>query len=534
MLLLPFILSLLLRSVLAQSNWPGLSSDKVIAIRSQRDVAANITIDQLSLTGVRLSKVLFDREGYINDTLIDVRNLLNVGVQTLVIDAYWNENLATFQLCPVDMTSNSTTSSYGNSVMYYEDSQLSYKCDSILTLNGLIDIVDNFASSTDTNLSANLIVLIFNIHQLKTRNSHISNDPISTNDTLYSTLTRSLGNKLYTPLNLDSDRENNKTLLSNEGPGKGFPSSQYFLFNNERRVISTIWQNNLPSNSTYNTSADFNVIFTPKSLNSSFTSLTNTTIPLTTTQYIARSNESWRFAYDDQQQPFTNTSIKRLISEGYSPILNTPISSNSDISNIFSMSLWSWNTSEPLQPEQARQISADGDNTRNTQSAYKCAALTQDGWVVSNCYQDKYVVCRKNSRAYEWEISDSKGVYFHAEDACPGDTVFSVPRTALQQTSLINYLGRLGSNYSVWIDMNSIAISDCWVTGGPYASCPYQKVSSSRNFVQMLAPAAAFCGFILFGILLLRLKRVPVQDNRKHWKKLLANYTENEYEGVPS
>ncbi|CAM9019868.1 unnamed protein product, partial [Wickerhamomyces anomalus] len=501
-------------SVLAQNNWPGLSSDKVIAIRSQRDVAANITIDQLSLTGVRLSKVLFDREGYINDTLVDVRNLLNVGVQTLVIDAYWNENLATFQLCPVDMSSNSTTSSFGNSVMYYEDAQLSYKCDSILTLKGLIDIVDNFASSTDTNLSANLIVLIFNIHQLKTRNSHISNDPISTNDTLYSTLTRSLGNKLYTPLNLDSDRENNKTLLSNEGPGKGFPSSQYFLFNNERRVISTIWQNNLPSNSTYNTTADFNVIFTPKSLNSSFTSLTNTTIPLSTTQYIARSNESWRFAYDDQQQPFTNTSIKRLISEACHYGHGTHQSHYNQ--------------------NKLDKSPADGDNTRNTQSAYKCAALTQDGWVVSNCYQDKYVVCRKNSRAYEWEISDSKGVYFHTEDVCPGDTVFSVPRTALQQTSLINYLGRLGSNYSVWIDMNSIAISDCWVTGGPYASCPYQKVSSSRNFVQMLAPAAAFCGFILFGILLLRLKRVPVQDNRKHWKKLLANYTENEYEGVPS
>lgn len=534
MILLPFVFLLfVIRTVCAENDWPGLSSNRVIAIRSQRDVAGNITIDQLSLNGVRLSKALFDREGYTNDTLADVRTLLNIGLQSLVVDVYWNENTVKFQLCPVDMSVNSSTGLDGD-IQYYGEDQTSYRCDSDLSVKGLVDVVANFASSTDTNLSANLLVLIFNIHQLNTKNSTISQETIGTNDTISSILNRSLGSKLYTPGNLETDRENNKTLLSNEGPGEGFPSATQFLFTNEKRVIATIWENDLPSNSTYDLSDDYSHIFQPSALNSSFTSVGNTTVPTSQSSFISKSYSNWRFAYDTNITPLTNSSVKSLIDEGYSPILNTPVSDSSEISSIFNMSLWSWDSPEPLQAEQAKEISTESDNSRNTQSAYKCASLTQDGWVVSDCYQEKYVVCRKDSKAFEWEVSEEKKIYFHAEDACDDDTSFSVPRTALQQTSLINYLGKLGTNYSVWIDMNSIAISDCWVTGGPYASCPYQKVSSERNFVQMLAPASAFCGFIFFAILLLRLKRIPVQDNRKHWRKLLANYTENEYEGVPS
>lgn len=537
MLFLSLLYFLWIQCVTATVNWPGLSEQRVLAIRSQRDVSANITIDQLSLNGVRLSKVLFDRKGYTNDTLIEVRELLNIGIQTLVIDVYWNENLQEFQLCPVDLSNNSTTSGTnfdGVNILYYEKDQKSYKCDDVLSLQGLIRLVSIFGQATDTNLSANLIMLIFNIHSLSSKNTYFSQNNNGSNNTISSILSDNLGSKLYKPSDLEHDRSANNTLLSGEGSGHGFPSSSYFLFSEEKRYIATIWENELPSNSTYNIKNDYDAIFTKTALNSSFTSLENTTTPTSQESFINKSFQNWRFAYDEPANPFNNATVKRLVNEGYSPILNAPVSRTMDIATIFNTSLWSWNSTQPLKAAQAKELSPDYGNTRNTESAYKCAAITEEGWVVSNCYQEKYVVCRKNSRAFEWKLSNDKKIYFHAIDACPEDTTFSVPRDALQEASLMDYLTSLGSNYSVWIDMNSIAISDCWVTGGPYASCPYQKVSNERNFVEMLTPAAAFCLIIFIAILLLRLKRVPVQDNRKHWKKTLATYTDNEYEGVPS
>lgn len=530
MLILGLLLVLLIRVVSADS-WSSLPSERVIAIRSQRDVASNVTIDQLTLTGVRLSTALFNNEGYVNSSLSEVRNLLNIGIQTLLIDLYWSEKSGEFQLCPVDLSSNSSAVN-GADYSYYEKNQEIYKCDDVLSVQELLNVVANYASSTDTNLAANIIVLIFNLHDLTTRSSRNTD---TSNNTLPILLLSSLGEKLYTPSNLEIDRQDNSTLVGEQYSKDGYPTASHFLFTSEKRVLATIWENHLLSNSTYNITNDFDIIFSPKALESSFTSTNMTTTPTTESEFFSVSNHSWRFAYDDNTTPFNNESLKQFIGDGYSPILNSDLSDVSEVATIFNTSLWSWNASQPLQPEDAKEASPDNDNSRNTQSAYKCAALTPSGWVVSNCYQDKHVVCRTNASSYGWDVSSDENIYFHAEDNCPDETKFSVPKTALEQKSLTEYLtGKLGSNFSVWIDMNSIAISDCWVTGGPYASCPYQKVSSQRNFAQMVSPAAAFCGFIFFAILLQRLKRVPIQDNRKHWKKLLADYDEQEYEGVPS
>ncbi|CCH41448.1 putative secreted protein [Wickerhamomyces ciferrii] len=519
-------------------NYPSLSSNRVTAIRSQRDVAANVSIDQITTAGIRLSKTLFDREGYTNDTLKNVWTLLNGGIQNLVIDIYWNENTGEFQLCPIDMSGRLSTRAESTGVIYYDADDDDYKCDNVLTLQGLIDVVFRFTSETDTNLSANLILLMFNTHGLLKKSSSNSqnNDNItySNNNTLSQILQSTFSYKLYTPSALTADRFVNRTYNSEEQSNDGFPTVSHFLFTDKRRVVSTIWQDNLPSNTTYNLTSDYNIVFPQSDLNSSFTSLNNTVVPSTEEEFINTANGNWRFAYDDDNTKFNNGSIRHLIDWGYSPILNSAVLESSDIASIFNTSLWSWDSAEPLEENIAKEINKDSDNTRNSQTAYKCAALSSTGWKVENCYDSKYVACRKQSRAFEWELSLDKQTYFNAEDVCPDNTNFSVPRTALQQYSLVNYLKTLPENHSIWIDMNSISINDCWVTGGPNSNCPYQKVTNERNFAEMLTPASVFCLVIFLGMILLRLKRVPVQDNRKHWKKLLQQNKENEYEGVPS
>ena len=44
-------------------------------------------------------------------------------------------------------------------------------------------------------------------------------------------------------------------------------------------------------------------------------------------------------------------------------------------------------------------------------------------------------------------------------------------------------------NYPIWIDLNDITVENCFVSGGPYAQCPYQETVTTDKFVRMIAPS---------------------------------------------
>lgn len=535
------LIALLVPTVLTSSEDWALSHKKVIGIRSQRDVSANTTIDQIPMPGVELSSVLFQEQGYVNSTVTNVRNLLDVGIQSLVIDLYWNQKLGEFQLCPVPIPSNYTNfditfnSTFNNQVIV---------CQPSFKLTDILKQVQLYVTDTETNLSANLLSLIFNLHSLNTEkfdylNVNLNNLNLN-NNSLSNILNSTLYSSIYTPKELINDRKSNITVLNRVPSTNGFPTLNNFLFKSVKRIIPAIWKNDLNSNLgnstvsfiSYNVSIDDMIIFT--NLNSTFINLSNIPTISSDRQVKRIYNESWRFSYDTESYKFTNTSVHNSIINGFSPLITSKLSDLSNLNDLFNSSLWSWTSNEPRSENEA---SVGLIGIKKKQSAYRCGTITSDGWIVDNCYDSKKLICRNESDIFDWKLSKDSKTYFEADCSDYDGFKFDVPKSSLEQKSLINYLNSLHSpnlNYSYWIDMNCIAIQDCWVSGGPYATCPYQKVSSARNFVEMITPSCVFSFLIAVCIILTRFKRIPVTDNRKHWKKMMNNIKENDYEGVPS
>jgi hypothetical protein len=531
----------------ASSPWEPFPESKVLAFRSQRDVSANVTIDQVSSIGVGLSNVIFEPYGYTLDSLEYVSLLMEAQVQNLVVDLYWNDGLRKFQLCPVP---------FNNNVAEFESKPIvnlteGISCQVNMTVNDLLQTVEHFVYQTNTNLAANVITLIFNLfpindgsdsHRIQYNESLLG----SSNDTLSRMLSNHLGSELYTPAELTSSRESNQAYnaSTNETDSTyGFPRLFPFLFDKQKRVVPIIWQNYIPSNSSWyeyrDTDTDTTILFTEDSLSAHF-------LPVSETyalegDYTDRVKQSWRFAYDDNDDRFDDVAIQNLIDYGYSPILNHTLDYLSEIPTLFNYSLWSWAPLQPYNISTARAISdaESGDSDQAlSQEAYQCASVDRDGvWRVTNCYLGLPTICRHATDEFRWILNMNNGSYFDAaDDGCADGWIFTVPKTAIQQQSLTNYLNAIdiGNSEGAWIDMNSIAITDCWVTGGPYTSCPYQKLTARGNLIKMMTPPVLICLLIMVCIATLRLKPVPVHDNRKHWKKLIHQFAENEKEGVPS
>lgn len=160
-------------------------------------------------------------------------------------------------------------------------------------------------------------------------------------------------------------------------------------------------------------------------------------------------------------------------------------------------------------------------------------------WRVDNCYNSNIGLCRYKNTAFKWLVRSNKATYFDFDSyqgsKCPDQYTFNIPRTPLEQRSLISYLKNASfPDTQIWIDLNSISVSNCWVSGGPYASCPYEKVISRRNFVKMMVPASV-CSFALLCIVVyLSVLKVPIYDNRKNWRRVINKISKSELEGVPS
>lgn len=98
-------------------------------------------------------------------------------------------------------------------------------------------------------------------------------------------------------------------------------------------------------------------------------------------------------------------------------------------------------------------------------------------WVASDCSQHYYAACQAPKQPYNWTITTYPISYSYASQACPGSYYFAVPRTALENSYLTQAMRDNHRDYDghgVWVNMNSLDFEDCWVTGGPNATCPYR------------------------------------------------------------
>ncbi|KAK9473334.1 uncharacterized protein V1510DRAFT_414767 [Dipodascopsis tothii] len=611
-------------------QWSQLTQQdsEFFAIQSQRDLAQNVSIDQLTYPGVNLNTVILDKYNYTADSLALTSQLLDVGFRRVFVDLFWNPNNATLQLCPFvgrpDTVDNGLAGfSGGGSTVY---------CAENVTINNLLDAIYDWIADTDTNLAAGAAIITLNLrwprdgqetrvqrrqlaaglaaepataaattvasHASETRGSAASvlssgasalssaahsvaashssirlSTPSSAR--LHTTARASLSSVrpsstaasttvsaaaqvsftadlvsdqirgklrywMYTPTELDSDRESRLTWDDSGRDSNGWPLLDKVLYVDDHRLLFTYGVIEI-GNDTYPYDQDLDSMFPPSELlfeESRMISTSSSTSHTTGTRlngvcslgdngmYIGDTHlaPSWLLAWDNNDDAFTAASVRDYVACGYSPVLNSTHSDmESFVTSFLQNSIWSWSPGQP-------PVVASSDQS------HQCAVITPDGWTVTSCYSpQQHAACRIDKESYEWTLSASAATFADAKcSAESGHTgSLSLPRTALQNSYLRLALANAGYG-AAFVELNSIAGANCWVSGGTDATCPYQR--TTRVSVEVIVPTVAT--IIVSVLLALTMwskwrdyNHVKARRRRKRRAKIFA---ENEYKGVPS
>ncbi|SCV00027.1 LAMI_0G02388g1_1 [Lachancea mirantina] len=484
--------------IVAGSFWPSVSYQSQVALRSQRDIMANVSIDQIPFVGIKVSTVFNSSWDNITQALQVLSGVLDAGIQTLVVDVSLEE----------------------------QDNEISVM-NTNMTLRDVLVTLETYMSSTNNYLDANILNLMLRTDER--RNSQAVPD---LNMTAY--LEQSIPlSRIYMPQNLMEDRrEGNAFDFEGNISSFGWPRMQNFLFEQQKRLMITAVDDDTDKVLNSSLIFDSNIL-------TYLTDNSSVVCPLATQSALARTAQfQWRFLENE----FNPKDIFEYVRCGFSPIItnefDSPTLPGMD-SLLESALLWSWQIGQPEEDESSKSNST-------SLIAYRCAILhfqalnASSYWRTGNCYVSKDGLCRLLNKPFAWSLSTSESDYFELNDddtdrKCPQNFDLSVPKSPLQQRAVEIYLSTLESpDMDIWIDLNSIAVPDCWVVGGPYASCPYEQNVSARNFLHMLAPSCVFAAVLLLMMIYLNWQKVPIQDNRKSWKRVVNSYSRSESEGVPA
>ncbi|AQZ11292.1 MTC6 (YHR151C) [Zygosaccharomyces parabailii] len=485
---------------------PTVASQVQYGVRSQRDLMGNVTIDQVPMVGVNVYDTLF-KSGRNNESraLMSVMELMQHGVQSFVID--------------LEQRSNQLILRKSN-----------------VSFDKFLNVLQSYVNSSDNNLSANMMVLLLRIstemvtkktNQSSPAGSGYNSSSQSVNMTYL--LDQNLGRqRIYTPDDLENDRELGQTYNTNGTSKVGWPTLSSFLYQTKRRVV--LAELTETSNKAY-----MPYVFNGSSIMNFDLNNATLGLPQTINQIKALSEKSWRYL----EASFTPADIKVYMDYGYNPIIANEYAADNfaSISELLNTTLmWSWEPNEPY------SRTTDRNTLKHNLVAYNCAVLhytalnSSAAWIVDNCYTKHRGLCRNKGNGYLWRTTVSYDTYFEfSESKCPNGFEFSLPKTPLEQLAVSQYLANISSeDTNLWIDMNSVYVNDCWVTGGPHATCPYQRAVSKRNFVKMITPVTVCSFVILIIVCYLNFVRVPIHNNRKSWKRIVNEVSKWEVDGVPS
>lgn len=385
-----------------------------------------------------------------------------------------------------------------------------------------------------------------------------------------------LGSFLYTPANLAD-----QTALLDAYAGyydSQYPTQNDFLFSLYKRTIALVLADNLRNSSLgYNlTSTDTNTVFFPDTDEFDPWVVVAGAVTLTEPKNYSSSyfadiahDSHFRFAIDSDDLPFTEVSAHEFLQSGISIIINSSYENSSSenasdaalgtANTYLPSSFWSWAIDQPSDLDNTTSdsvlprdmefrtfIKRDDDDDESdswyelsSQSAYLCVTIGSGGWTVLNCYDKYRFACRNTTNPFHWEVSETLDTYFvlSSSGICPNGFTFAVPQLGVEQFAVRTLLTSLNAPYPIWVDVNDITISDCYVTGGPYATCPYKEAVSTGNLLKRVAPSMLVAILIVLLLFCERiLITIPIHTNRRrHWNKAIARYyKENDYEGVPS
>ena len=184
-------------------NQPFLSGNISTAFRIQRDIAMNVTIDQLVWPALDMSTAFFGKDFSIQ-RVSEVDQPLIMGYKRLVVDLYWDALRSDWQLCPVQINTTSKVDVVVNG----------YTCAPKFMFRDFMAAVNDYLVSTQIEKQprlTSLITVILNLHDLPA-NNHTKVTETTLGDTILHTISKSATNHLlsrvYTPSSLAADRMN--------------------------------------------------------------------------------------------------------------------------------------------------------------------------------------------------------------------------------------------------------------------------------------------------------------------------------------
>ena len=460
-----------------------------------------------------------------------------------------------------------------------------YLCSPDLNVSALIDVLHSYFESTTSLLSVYLEFIIFNLHVAASASAPnesaaaVSGSELpKDSERLGRLLDGSLGQYIYGPDQLATERSNlndswyqvnngyepitDYFTIHQDSSGlqstpDGWPCSKYVQLANWRRVFFGYGKVD-PQLDAYDLSSD-NVLFAPSYL-TNFVNVSSATdgslddgcLYDPDAYKVSQVNSSWA---QSTRIPIPSTAdttaglggmssmVTNLTACGLSPLLNDTLfgaTAGADIGtyrNISLSSSWAWSTGQP----------ADSDSESRVNPRERCAVIdlsTGGHWQAIGCSETRRAACRVQDLPFTWVLSTERPSYSDASGVCPNNTSFSVPRTGLENTYLYRYLLSLQSatNNSVdpgsadpemrqvWIDLNSLGIASCWVSGGPDAGCPY--ASDPQQLEKRTVLVATIWGIVVCVVAALTLF-VKCNANRRNSrrKRVVEGW---EYEGVPS
>ena len=548
---------------------------------AERDISTNVGIDQLTFFGISLNKLVFDVQGYTNTSLPTIEYFLNMKYGLFMLDLYWNHFTQKWQLCPGPIPANETADLAQNVEVFWNNN--TYTCLPGFTVTDVFHCVESYLASTNVLLDADVVQFALNLKSIyleekvvylngtqSSRNA--TKTVVDTTPDAYkaygqdylslgnSTLKDSLGaveSYMFTPTDL---------LLIQLTESVQYPTQYTYLFSLYKRVFPFVLSNAIHNSSTgYNVSSeDQNTIFFPSVDFAPWVALHgHSSLAQNISRTLNGSNsaifEDWklnthfRMVIDNDDSPLTNKTASMYLQSGFSVILNSSNAGYDSEQDILDMAnaytpaaFWSWapglfhedllynsTASYAKHYEENEDWYAEG-----SQTAYLCVSVTKNGWALQNCYDKIRGACQNTLDPFSWVLTEDIGSYvdWTTQSGCPEGFSVSIPLLSLEQFSLLSHLVSHNVLYPVWVDMNDITVPGCYVSGGPYALCPYQEAITTRTFVKSLAPSSLVALFLIILIFCERIfLKTPIHTNRKrHWKRKIADYyKENDYEGVP-
>jgi hypothetical protein len=451
-----------------------------------------------------------------------------------------------------------------------------YNCTSLMRLDLLTGILNQFLASTSTTTGAALLLLTVDVHaasSILNPNApapRLSPDQLPETGTLLSdALKGNLSSITYTPDLLEQQRSNLNASWYNVNEANQ-PMAGYFdvLYNSQYdRYTVDGWPTEAfvefqkfyrlaigygavdSQMGLYNITPDLDFMFSPGTFSdartTSFASsgqiLSGCLFDASDTGVTAQRNASWAITTTPSLDLSANTdlmapipTVANLTSCGLTAFLNETLSGATANKNPLPYAayarstIWSWAPGEPL------NATSPTDN-----SGKRCAIMTSSPysgrWRVADCNDRYRVACQRPGQPYNWRISSDEAHYYEGPSACESPYEFSVPHTALENAHLLAALQKdeqRRPDEAIFVDLNSINIAECWVSG-PDGTCPYLSTESKDRIRIVVVPTvAAVIIFVLAALTFFVKCAANRRENKRgRRRRLLGGW---EYEGVPS